>query len=939
MVRLFFFVLLLIFSQTSNGQANQKKVLIEQFTSTTCPSCGSRNPEFAENILEAYPEEVIHVAYHNGIPLDFDPFYQANPFEVDQRDLYYNVNASPQIVLNGFKQSANNPMLPISWLEPELNQTSAIGIEVEQSENVNGRVANVSVTAFNNVGNDPHSLKVIVVEKHIVFCTYFEYLFDNVFRKFIQTNETETFTAPNIGQTNNYQLEFELEDDWQEDRIYVIAFVQNDSTKEVINVNQSEYFSSASFERACVEDTLHLFATVQPVLCAGTNSGYIDLDMCIDTAPLEDPLENDYTYSWSTGETTQDIYNLSPGNYSVDITQNRTNSTHNYSYTVAGNALQPITANVNSNNETNLDANGSITVNAQGGNGNLSILWNTGATSFQLQNLSAGTYTAIISDENGCSYSISATVESSVDDLQITSNSLNAITCYGFNNGSVDISVSGGVEPYDIDWSNGEDTEDVNGLPPGSYSVNVTDATGMMASQNYLIVEPPQITISEIVTPEFDGNMDGSVIIEITGGTGNYNINWSNGENTTTINNLTEGIYSVEITDENNCTVLGSYTVEAVEEGGVIVEAVGVSCNGLNDGEVSFTSFGDISIESYIWFGNGNSGINLTGLAPGDYDYAAVDENNEVVFGGTFTIDEPAAITFDLNTSNGFETGFVEVENLTGGTPAYNYLWNNGSEEPIINNIDYGTYTLTVSDVNGCSESASATIFENVIEVNHVQCAGETDGSINFIINDGQDYIFDWSDGTNLNSLTNIGIGPYSVGVIDEQNQVFPFIFEITEPTAIEINSLNESDTGSGGAIITNVSGGTPPYQWLWNDGSTDTSINGVAGDNFVLTITDANNCEVTQNYSISSTVNTIDLNGESIKVYPNPASTFINIENLTYHTEIKLFDIVGKNHLVTTNQHSNQVQLSVKNLAEGIYFIESTIDGVTETTKILIAH
>ncbi|MBK9462977.1 MAG: SprB repeat-containing protein [Sphingobacteriales bacterium] len=226
-------------------------------------------------------------------------------------------------------------------------------------------------------------------------------------------------------------------------------------------------------------------ATLTQVLCNGGNNGSIDASVTGGTSP--------YTYLWSNGSTTEDIGGLTAGNYGVTVTDaNGCNITDTYLITEP--SAVAITVDSSTPTTCNGAPTGSISISVSGGTPGYTYLWSNGSTTEDVSGLSAGNYVVTVTDANGCTSTVGATV-SSPSSLGVTA-TLTQVLCNGGNNGSIDASVTGGTSPYTYLWSNGSTTEDIGGLTAGNYVVTVTDLNGCNITDTYLITEPSAVIVS-----------------------------------------------------------------------------------------------------------------------------------------------------------------------------------------------------------------------------------------------------------------------------------------------------------------------------------------------------------------------------------------------------------------------------------------------------------
>lgn len=271
------------------------------------------------------------------------------------------------------------------------------------------------------------------------------------------------------------------------------------------------------------------------------------------------------TYAWSPGSLTGTTQSsLTAGSYTVTVTDGGgcTNST-----TVTIN--EPSAINLVSSNITPANcgaSDGSASVTVSGGSGGFTYTWSpTGGSTATASNIAAGTYTIDVEDQNGCAESLTIVVPN-IGGPTVTVASSTDATCFGENDGSASVSVTGGTAPYSYNWvPTGGSNDTATNLTAGTYTIAVTDNTGCVGSTTVTIGEPTEIIIDETLTNVNCGAIDGQISTTVTGGSGSYNYLWSpNGETTSSLTGLMPGSYGVTVTDANGCVATGSYVLTSI---------------------------------------------------------------------------------------------------------------------------------------------------------------------------------------------------------------------------------------------------------------------------------------------------------------------------------------------------------------------------------------
>jgi PKD repeat protein len=613
------------------------------------------------------------------------------------------------------------------------------------------------------------------------------------------------------------------------------------------------------------------------VSCNGGGNGSASVNVTNGTGP--------FTYSWSpSGGSASTAINLSAGNYSVTVTDaNGCISTSNVTI------IEPsaINASISSTPSSCGNANGSATVNANGGTGALQYSWSpAGGNAITANNLTAGAYTVTITDANGCTNSASVNVANVAGATSSIQNSTN-VSCNGGSNGSATVLATGGTAPYSYSWTPiGGTNATANNLPSGNYMVTVTDGGGCTSSANINITQPPAISASTSSTPASCGSSNGSASVVANGGTGNLTYLWTGGGTSSTANNLAAGNYTVTITDANGCTMTAAAAVSNI--GGPTAVATvdnNVNCNGGNNGSASVNVTSGTAPFTYLWSPAGGTGTTASNLPAGNYSVQVTDANG-CITSQAVTVTEPTPINLVTSTtpSNcGAANGSATVV-ATGGAGAFTYSWMpGGSTTASISNVGAGGYSITVTDGNGCITSTNVTVVNNggatasIQSSANVSCNGGSNGSATALATGGTaPYQYSWSPaGGTAATATNLSSGNYTITITDANGCISNANVFINEPVAISATtSTTPASCGaSNGSASVNASGGTGALTYLWTSGGTSASVSNLAAGNYSVTITDVNGCTFTVPAAVSnvggptataSVINDVSCNGGS---------------------------------------------------------------------------
>lgn len=520
---------------------------------------------------------------------------------------------------------------------------------------------------------------------------------------------------------------------------------------------------------------------------------------------------------------------------------------------------------------------GSIQANAPGNN---TYAWNTGQTSASLSNLSAGTYTVTITSVGAfCTSSASVTLVEPAELLATASP--NEVTCFGLSTGTATVYPSGGVAPFTYIWSNAMTTDSISNLLPGTYTVTITDNNGCQIVSSMQVFEPAQLQIVTALNrqPSCFGGSDGQLTTYAVGGTTPFDFVWNTGQVNQGITQITAGTYTVTATDGNGCSAVKT---ETVTEPPLLIGSatpVAVKCFGQNNGSLQIAGSGGTPQYAANWTGpNGyvGNGLSINNLFAGSY-LATLTDSKGCVHTLTANITQPTALTVSLPAVSDTvcfmgTNGSASVQN-SGGTSPYKYLWSGGSQTTqTATGLTTNQYQVTVTDANGCSE-VTETFIHELQELNtHAEteapgCHDGLDGtgaiiSIFYGATPANiaDFTYKWSTtppqfGLNVSGLQ--GGKTYTVTATDAVGCTATLSIPVGNPLPLETSVTGVSDVKcygeTSGWASAKAIGGTAPYQWFWNGGTSpsDSVAQGLSAGIYRVTITDANGCPGTSSVTV----------------------------------------------------------------------------------------
>ncbi len=442
------------------------------------------------------------------------------------------------------------------------------------------------------------------------------------------------------------------------------------------------------------------------------------------------------------------------------------------------------------------------------------------------------------------------------------------VSCNGGTDGTATVTATGGVLPYTYAWSNGATTATVTGLAAGTYSVVVTDADGCMVTDDVTIAEPAAISASITASSNVNcnGGSDGSATVTASGGTAPYSYAWSNGATTAINSGLAAGAYSVIVTDANGCMVSANVTLTEPTAISSSITSSNVSCNGGSDGSATVTANGGTAPYTYAW-SNGATTATNSGLAAGAYSIIVTDANG-CTANDNVSITEPPAISLSTSSSpascGGNTDGSASVT-ASGGTPGYTYVWSSGGTLATENNLAAGSYTVTVTDSNGCTEIGSVTVTAGGLtwipgspSATDATCSTASDGTASAIATNGTPpYTYAWSNGATGSTITGLIPSTYSVVATDATGCTLNGSVTVGAGASISVSATGIDESclaiGDGSATAT-ATGGSGNYTYSWSNGGTTATITGLTAGTYTVLATDVNTgCFESTSVTISS--------------------------------------------------------------------------------------
>ena len=574
----------------------------------------------------------------------------------------------------------------------------------------------------------------------------------------------------------------------------------------------------------------------------GLSNGAVNLSVSGGVTP--------YTYIWSSGQTSQDISGVAPNDYFVTVTG--ANGCSDVGLTTVGD--NPVNVNIGGNVIDNTscanNGNGSIAMNYSPLSA--TFIWSNNATTTNLTGLLPGDYTVTVSAGGSCTETETFTV---FDDTEIPDLVLDVTPAVcGLPNGSIDLSVSGGISPYTYHWSNNAIAQDILNLPAGDFYVTVTSATGCT---NIAVANVPDNDLGIILFGSIFENTscllpNGNIYLDVFPPGYNYVYKWSTGSMQINQSGLGTGFYTVTVT-LGSCT--GSETFEMTTDAvppNLAVTGSAATC-GVANGSAVANATGGVTPYTYKW-SNNNMTANATNLLPGIYKVTVTGANgcsttaSVTIPNNTITLNVTGVIVPNTSCTSG--NGALDISVMPAGT--YNYIWSNGATTQDLNLLTEGTYTVTVSQGVSCSSSASFVVLKNtsdpvVLPAITAAICGQSNGAIDLTVTGGSTpYVYQWSNMAVSEDLSGILAGIYTVTVTAANGCTATEVMNVANNSSTF--SLSGTATPYSNCTVNNGAVDlviTPPgaYQIVWSNMAVTEDLSGLTPGAYTVTVTQSGTC------------------------------------------------------------------------------------------------
>jgi subtilisin-like proprotein convertase family protein len=581
------------------------------------------------------------------------------------------------------------------------------------------------------------------------------------------------------------------------------------------------------------------------------------------------------SFYWSTGAVTNSIqagatFPNSNGFYTVTLTDSK-GCQDSASIDIAKGAGITALKLVNVTNASGCNNNdGSITVQPLDGTPPYNFQWTgeqSGATgnvqgTHSITGLKKGTYAITVSDSSplACQVVIPFVAINSPE-VNISVDSVWMPSCAGFSDGKIFIK-NAGNQNVSYFWSNGKTQKDIDGLAVGKYSLTITDGVCTQVLNNIEVKAPTKLELLSAVITDVSCTANGKIQVTPIGGTEPYRFDWNNLTKSPILRNVSEGIYTVTVTDARDCKFVSKpLEIKKAEALTIAAQILSPKCAGEATGKIDINVNGGGRPYKYKWSNNATT-EDIELIRGGTYKVSVTDANGCLVVSNILGVSEPNILTINqvvvLPTCKGLSNGSISLT-ANGGTAPYSFLWSDQKNVADNKQLKEGNYQVTVTDNNGCNLisptytlTAPQAISLTFQQVRNETCAGKADAFIQLSAAGGtQPYQFAWNSGQKSKDLTNISAGTYKLSITDSKGCIFkPDSFLITGSQVLQVKKdsvvLPTCYNTADGKIFFEAKGGTPPYAYKWKDGSFNSTIFNLKSGNYQVTTTDDNGCKLT---------------------------------------------------------------------------------------------
>lgn len=609
-----------------------------------------------------------------------------------------------------------------------------------------------------------------------------------------------------------------------------------------------------------ISNTISLSSTVTDLTCSNLADGSIDLT-------LEGTATPPVAVVWSDGNTDLDRTGLAAGQYAVTVTSAE-GCTVEETFEVGVSSAISLSSVVN-DIPCSIAADGSIDLTLNGTTElPASVNWSDGNTDLDRTGLAGGQYSVTVTTSEGCIFE--ENFEISVAALLTLTADVTPVPCDDASTGSIDVTFGGTPEPpAAVLWSDGNTSLNRTGLFAGDYTVTVTSAAGCTVSETFTVSVADLLSLTAAITdvPCTEAS-NGSIDLTLVGTTNPpASIIWGNNSTSAHLTDLAAGAYNVTVTTAEGCVLAKTFEVKVADVLSLTGTTTDVPCAEASNGSIDLTIGGGITTPVSVTWNDGNTLLDRTGLAAGEYT-VTVTTTEGCTLAGTFEIGITPTISLsgvatDVPCTDG-NNGSIDLTLSGADVPPATVIWSDGGVTLDRTGLTAGEYTVTVTSAEGCVlEETFEIVSTGTVSLTgvttDVPCANIADGYIDLTISGTSTSPTSviWSDGSTTLDRTGLSVGEYTVTITSAEGCVLTETFEIVSTDEISMTGAVTNLTCSGdadGSIDLALNGTIlPSFSFIWSDGNASFDRTGLVAGQYSVTVTTGEGCVFTQNFTVES--------------------------------------------------------------------------------------
>ncbi|WP_170863822.1 T9SS type A sorting domain-containing protein [Reichenbachiella agariperforans] len=515
-------------------------------------------------------------------------------------------------------------------------------------------------------------------------------------------------------------------------------------------------------------------------------------------------------------------------------------------------------------------SNGSITVTQTGGAGG-PYQYQLGSDPLESEasfdNLAPDTYQITGQDQHGCLSNTIGVAVAATEGLSLRHLSSTAATCTSSSDGQATILASGGIAPHNYYLAGEAVDAEISELPAGSYTATVVDDIGSESTVDFDVPVLATINVVSSTSQVFcTGDCTGSLSLDISGGSGNYEVRWDDGATGQSRQNLCVGTYAYQVVDaaDSSCTYSASVAIEEEPELAInLLESSSPTCYQGDNGRLLVGATGGSGSYSYLW--SNESTLPFVNAAAGEYTVTVTDSNFGCTATQTYSIEgteEVVASDISVHAPLCYGTATGTIRLTIDPQASASVQWSDGQVGNIANDLSAGQYQYQITTSRGCISTGEVDVVENpalsaTLTKKDNVCYGARQGEIELVVSGGRaPYRISWDHGSRSTHLRGLAAGQYSYTVYDANSCQVTGSVSISQPTQLSIESYEIRDltcfASNDGSISLNLSGGTGSYDINWSNGEKSTEIQSLSTGTYIVEITDENGCKATGSYDVN---------------------------------------------------------------------------------------